>query len=258
MQTINHSKHQTTPTPLGPNFDGHVQAVSERAHLQTSIAATTLPELESGAPNEFQRNLFLGHWKLLEHFELEGVRYFVFSPNDRGEALTPRERHILERAAAGESDWTAAAALGCSPSTVAIHRQRAMAKIGIFSRALLSQVLALAAGGSNGSTTGGSVQKLRGGSFIANGRNLYVLCSPSLSERLPPVLTASERAVAALLLEGLSNRDVAAMRGTSVRTVANQVSAILRKLRIGSRTEIGPLLFSTLRSQVVAASGSTA
>ena len=42
-------------------------------------------------------------------------------------------------------------------------------------------------------------------------------------------LTEAERAVMVLLGEGLSDEEVAQRRGTSVRTVANQVAALLRK-----------------------------
>ena len=49
--------------------------------------------------------------------------------------------------------------------------------------------------------------------------------------------TPAERAVTSLLLRGLSNAEIAAERGTSERTVANQIAAIFRKLGVCSRTE---------------------
>jgi DNA-binding NarL/FixJ family response regulator len=52
-------------------------------------------------------------------------------------------------------------------------------------------------------------------------------------------LTESERAVVALVLEGHSNSEIARVRGTSARTVANQISAIYRKLAVKSRRELG-------------------
>lgn len=51
-------------------------------------------------------------------------------------------------------------------------------------------------------------------------------------------LTGAERAVVEDALRGLSNRAIAAKRGVSERTVANQLSAIYRKLRVGSRPEL--------------------
>jgi DNA-binding CsgD family transcriptional regulator len=52
-------------------------------------------------------------------------------------------------------------------------------------------------------------------------------------------LTAAERDVATLAAAGLSNAAIAMHRGTAIRTVANQMASVLRKLRIGSRHELG-------------------
>ncbi len=51
-------------------------------------------------------------------------------------------------------------------------------------------------------------------------------------------LSSSEREVAALALAGRSNRSIAEQRGTSPRTIANQIQSIYRKLGVGSRTEL--------------------
>ncbi|MBE2254514.1 MAG: helix-turn-helix transcriptional regulator [Myxococcus sp.] len=53
-----------------------------------------------------------------------------------------------------------------------------------------------------------------------------------------PALTAAERDVMALVLAGKSNAAIARHRGTSVRTVANQVASLFRKLKVGSRAEL--------------------
>ena len=71
-----------------------------------------------------------------------------------------------------------------------------------------------------------------------DGTELFLLGTPSLADCLPDDLTNAEKDVAALLLEGLSNREVAKARGTSVRTVANQVAAIFRKLKVTARVEL--------------------
>lgn len=51
-------------------------------------------------------------------------------------------------------------------------------------------------------------------------------------------LTSSEREVARLLVGGASNAAIAKARGVSVRTVANQVAAILKKLGAESRFDL--------------------
>lgn len=56
--------------------------------------------------------------------------------------------------------------------------------------------------------------------------------------RPAPPLTAAERAVHALLLAGLSDADIAAVRGTTRSTVTKQVDAVFRKLGVNSRREL--------------------
>jgi DNA-binding CsgD family transcriptional regulator len=51
-------------------------------------------------------------------------------------------------------------------------------------------------------------------------------------------LSPAEVAVAQLLLAGKSNASIACARGTSVRTVANQVANIFKKLDVTSRSEL--------------------
>jgi len=51
-------------------------------------------------------------------------------------------------------------------------------------------------------------------------------------------LTAAEAAVAALAAEGLGNAEIGRRRGTSPRTVANQLGSSYRKLGGASRTTL--------------------
>lgn len=54
----------------------------------------------------------------------------------------------------------------------------------------------------------------------------------------PDALTSSERAILVMALQGLSNAAIAQRRGASVRTVANQMTALFRKLGVRSRREL--------------------
>lgn len=54
----------------------------------------------------------------------------------------------------------------------------------------------------------------------------------------PLMLGRAERDVLALVLDGLSNAEIAARRGRSVRTVANQVASVFQKVGVGSRSEL--------------------
>jgi DNA-binding NarL/FixJ family response regulator len=67
-----------------------------------------------------------------------------------------------------------------------------------------------------------------------------VLLSFTPSRR--PRLTAAERGVALAIARGMSNAQIAAERGVSPRTVANQVAALLRKCGVTSRVELAGAL----------------
>ena len=55
-------------------------------------------------------------------------------------------------------------------------------------------------------------------------------------------LTAAEREVVRLVLDGCSNREIAKRRGASVKTIANQLAAVYQKLGICSRYELAARL----------------
>ncbi len=65
-----------------------------------------------------------------------------------------------------------------------------------------------------------------------------MLAFPMREPRFPPTLSAAEREVALAVIEGRSNAEIAAARRTSVRTVANQIVAVYRKLGVHSRPEL--------------------
>ena len=55
-------------------------------------------------------------------------------------------------------------------------------------------------------------------------------------------LTQAEQDVLQLMMAGSSNRQIAHARGSSSRTVANQIASIFRKLGVASRAELAALL----------------
>lgn len=59
-----------------------------------------------------------------------------------------------------------------------------------------------------------------------------------------PCLTAAEREIAALVLEGCDNPTIARIRRTAVRTTANQVASIFAKLGVRSRAELAARVFA--------------
>lgn len=71
--------------------------------------------------------------------------------------------------------------------------------------------------------------------FDVDGDAYAILEWSELEVAFPDSLTTAEDAVARLLARGCTNREIALRRGTSERTVANQVASIFQKLRIDSR-----------------------
>lgn len=67
---------------------------------------------------------------------------------------------------------------------------------------------------------------------------VYAVRSEPVAKADVGQLTAAEREVMALILADLSNAEVARRRGTSVRTVANQLQSLFRKLGVNSRAEL--------------------
>jgi DNA-binding NarL/FixJ family response regulator len=89
---------------------------------------------------------------------------------------------------------------------------------------------------------------LRASRVEIDGEEFAVFSFPLPPPTLPNSFSEAERDVAIAVLEGLSNSDIAAARGTSARTVANQVASLLRKLGVRSRTEAVAALARLQRS----------
>lgn len=107
-------------------------------------------------------------------------------------------------------------------------------------------------------TTTTSAARASVATFLLDGRE-HALCeAPAVEARAQPGLdrstgtgarlTAAERAVTRALVTGRSNAEIAALRGVSVRTVANQLASIYEKLGVGSRLELVALVTSGART----------
>src|SRR5687768_6985552 len=88
------------------------------------------------------------------------------------------------------------------------------------------------------STTPPAGEAPRATTFECGPDTFAILSFPAGDPALPDTLSAAEKEVCVLLLAGATNAEVAERRRTAVRTVANQVASILRKLGAGSRSEL--------------------
>jgi DNA-binding NarL/FixJ family response regulator len=172
--------------------------------------------------------LLAGRWSLLDGFTSGGMRYLIAYKNPEGarlRALHDRERAVLELALAGHSGKWIAFELRLSESTVARTLRTALRRIGAVDTAPLVGV------------QNARFEPLEG---VAPGIDLAVA-------RLAPATTSvglsdAERAVVSGILGGKRIAAIARERGTSPRTVSNQIASVYKKLGVSSRREVIALL----------------
>ncbi|MBI2390673.1 MAG: helix-turn-helix transcriptional regulator [Deltaproteobacteria bacterium] len=172
-----------------------------------------------------------GRWTLLEHFDRGGRRYIVAHRNEprvRGAlALSPREEQVAGYAALGHPVKLIAYELGLSSSTVSEHLATAMDKLGVPTRADLARVWA-----------GANAMPVEAAAPLDDHERLAVAAADIGERADDPRLNETERGIVAAILRGESNAAIAQARGTSPRTVANQIARMFKKLGVGSRAEL--------------------
>ena len=146
--------------------------------------------------------LVAGYLSLFEQVDADGKRqYYLFENPPRAVttlALSRVESAVVSQVSRGVTSKEVGYALGLSASQVSRALKTVSEKLGLSSGLEAVRVAAL-------------------------------LQPAPRPEKAVLRLTEAERAVMVLLGEGLSDEEVAQRRGTSVRTVANQVAALLRK-----------------------------
>lgn len=78
------------------------------------------------------------------------------------------------------------------------------------------------------------------------GEKLVVVSAPVSDDQVDGGLSPAEREVARAAAEGWSNTEIARRRGRKVRTIANQLASIYKKLGVGSRAELAVLFLGRL------------
>ena len=156
-----------------------------------------------------------------------------------GARLTERQTRILECVLVGQTQKAISIDLALSAPRIAQAMGTALRAMGLSCRSsavpMLLVVAAHAARAECKLEATVSRLKWAGVSYtvISTLRPDRVLCDR---------LSESEYAVARLLVEGKSHAEIAAVRGTAARTVANQLSTLFHKLRISGRAELLALL----------------
>jgi DNA-binding CsgD family transcriptional regulator len=200
------------------------------------------PVREIEAENAWS-SLWAGEWTVVDH--LEGPSHTIICDPVRSRPVTPLlspdEIQVAVARARGIGLKAVAADSGRSMTTVSNLLARVRRKLILRGDA---QLVFLFGGADREDVvpTPAGLQALVEGYGPDERLFLYYRCP---SWRLPPTLSVAERTVALDLLDGASRRDIAFSRGTSPRTVANQMASIFRKLRVSSRVE----LLAALRSR---------
>jgi DNA-binding NarL/FixJ family response regulator len=215
--------------------EGPARQPSARAALRAAVRRIERARSAAGrrAPDAALASwhgLVSGRWSLIDRFDSDGKRFVVAVRNDPAHpdprGLTPRQRQVAEYLGLGRSTKEIAYTLGVTPSAVSLNIGGACRRLGFATRAELAAFF---------SPTG---VRARLAEVAVGGERLLVGSHALLDERALAALAPAEREVAALLVAGSTYADVAARRGTSARTVANQARAIFRKLGVGSRVEL--------------------
>lgn len=156
----------------------------------------------------------------------------------------PRKRRdILEKVLMGVGQKNIAIELGIAPSTVALNAKQGLDTFGMSCRASRAHPLVMLAAWAerNGNTrVSGTL------SFVdRGGQEVRIIAVPRPDLRLGSVLPPAELSVVRALIEGESYEDIAERRGTSVRTIANQITAVFRRMRLSGRSELLLRLFAS-------------
>jgi DNA-binding NarL/FixJ family response regulator len=181
-------------------------------------------------PADAWNSLLLGEWVVAEHSAHGSARTLLAlsaaTQASQG-ALEPTEIHMATRRARGESIKSIAIDLGCSCACVSRCITSVMRKLKLRCQADLVVLL-----------QGRLPWGLSASRAHWSGQDYLVFTYPAPFWPLPPCLTRAEQGIVLELVAGASQRAIARVRGTSVRTVANQVASIFRKLHVGSRVDL--------------------
>lgn len=182
---------------------------------------------------EFWRALVTGKLRVVSTFKRDG-NVHALATECAMAPLAARERTLLERAFLGEAQKSLAAELGVSATTASVLMGRALARLGV-PRRIFQAPLPVALGAMHHQ---GALEPPAGAhAEWADGTSSHeiVITIPEFNPARLPSLTEAERQVAHLFAEGLCQKAIAAQRGTSLRTVANQIASLSRKLDVCGR-----------------------
>lgn len=186
------------------------------------------------------RDLTQGRASIVDCFYTENRCFVVLAPAARplrqDRRLASRKISVLERVLLGEGQKAVALSLGLAPSTVTLIAAECLSAMGLDCPASrVPMVLALAA---HAEAYGTGRFEGRATDIIRSGSALRVVSAARPDDTLSALLSPAECEVARLLIESRRHVEIAGLRRTSTRTIANQLAAVFHKLGVSGRAEL--------------------
>jgi DNA-binding NarL/FixJ family response regulator len=216
--------------PIGSGADWRGAGVFERL-LESGRGQRSENDVADEAVHITPAELLTSGWCRIGYRLSGAVHRIVVEPNAaaRRSRLTPREFAACQLAALGWKSRRIGSELGVAAATARGAVDRSLAKLRLASSIQLPLVW---------HTLGSAARRIRresvraenGAEFLIFERELLVLSSDRL--------THAERVLFERLLLGDSYRGIAAHRGVSVRTVANQMSRLYERYHVSGRAEL--------------------
>ncbi len=206
--------------------------------IYEAIRATPHPHESLVNMAEFWSALVSGRTRIVDSGATDDYHYLEVASVEipaHMAGLDARRVRMLERVLVGDPLKAIAPETGCAMSTVAIAVGSCLRAMGLDQRSRrvpFLLVLMLHA------LRDHALLPIRIQSAKGQREGRQLVCSARFEQGLSPRLTAAELAVVRLLVEGRTQEDIAKQRGRCVRTIANQIANIYRKLRICGRIEL--------------------
>jgi DNA-binding NarL/FixJ family response regulator len=212
-----------------------MNSVSLEKLRREQAAASDLSSGEQSCLGELWRGLVCGACRVVDGFFSHERCYLVVRQSARpSEALSGRRLAILEQILCGAYQLRVAIDLDLSPSTIASNARSALEMLGVSGRpSRIHPIVMIAA-----IVAGSGASRLANRSTIIEETSTLQVWSIPRPERRYTSLPPAELAIVGCLVEGLSYEEISYLRGTSKRTIANQIAAVFRRLRVSGRNEL--------------------
>ncbi|MEI9942003.1 MAG: LuxR C-terminal-related transcriptional regulator [Pseudomonadota bacterium] len=194
------------------------------------------------------RELASGTCRVVDGFFTQTQGYLVTTPTElrSTRALDRRCVGILAAILRGSSQKALSFDMAMAPSTVTLNARRALDRMGLTSKPSRVHPLLILAAGAAGEQDESVTGRL---SVLVRGDVAFRVVSVARPDScLLPQLSGAEVDVVRCLVEGYSHVGMAELRGTSSRTIANQIASVFRRLRVTGRIELVHRLFALSRT----------